>query len=209
MPDFIDLIFDSVVVGIPKFDPSLGTLTDITVFVDDPDAIFYTIMGGISAEESDPGLPDFTAEVTLLGDVGVNYETITTVHSILVDDIELSGFCGGMAGEGSCGDALLSTGDGVLEGSESIFTIVDLVDFVGPGDVDSLFVQLFLESTATFDLTNATATATVDYDVFDGDSGVDDPVIGVTYTYTPVPEPTSVLLVASALAMFGWLRRPA
>ena len=32
--------------------------------------------------------------------------------------------------------------------------------------------------------------ASLDFDVFDSDSGVDDAVIGIIYTFTPSPEPT-------------------
>ena len=68
-------------------------------------------------------------------------------------------------------------------------------------------MQIFLESTASFSLVNAEAMADTAYDVFDGNVGAVKPVIGVTYTYTSVPEPTSLLLVVSALALVGGVFR--
>ena len=44
-PGSFTLDFSELIVGIPKFDPSLGTLTDITVFVEDTDPIFYFLGG--------------------------------------------------------------------------------------------------------------------------------------------------------------------
>jgi hypothetical protein len=207
-PGSFDLVFSELVVGISKFDPSLGTLTDITIFIDTTDPISYSFDGGISAAELDDGLDGFSADMLSFGDVGVNYESPDfALHPIIVDDFEVLGFCSGFPGEGFCGEAIDTTGDGEVDGSESVMGLVDPADFVGLGDVDSLFVQLFLEGTALFDLTNSTAVGEVFYDVFDGDSGADDAIVGVTYTFTPIPEPSSVLLTASMLALLGGMRR--
>ncbi len=216
MPGSFGLEFTGTVLGIPKFDPSLGTLTDITVFID-PGTLFYTLGGSLDAVAL---MPDFTfADVIIAGDVGVYYEDPSFAFlDVIVDFFDISGTCDGMPGDGGCGaplDFLSDDGEmgggapAEVDGSTSIIASVDPADFVGPGDVDSLFVLLFLETTGTFDLENADATASVDWDVFDGDSGADDPVIGVTYTFTPIPEPTTLLLAVSALALLGGLsRRP-
>ena len=45
------------------------------------------------------------------------------------------------------------------------------------------------------------------FDLFDGDSGADDDVIEVIYTYTPVPLPAAWLLLAPALGWMSFKRR--
>lgn len=191
------------VVGIPKFDPSLGTLTDITVFVDDSAPIFYTLGGDVSADELDDGVPDgFGAMVSLETDVGLYYEATggSGFESVVADVVELSGLCTGGAGDSGCIDELFAFADGELVGGASLFSTALLTDFVGLGDVASLYVQLYVPVTADFEVENATGFADLSYDISDLDSGADDEVIGVTYTYTPVPEPATLTFLLPAAA---------
>jgi len=212
-PGSFFLAFDEPILGIPKFDPSLGTLTDITVFVEDTDPIMYDVAGDIMATEIDPlDSGGFDAGVDVSGgDVGINYEDPSglTLSPVITDSIDLMGSCGDTPGSGDCGESLFSSAeaDGVLEGSSSIFGTVDLADFVGPGDVDSLFVQIFLPTTAMFTTMNADAVVDFDLDVFAGFSVIGEDIVGVTYTFTPIPEPTSLLLAAPALALLVAMRR--
>jgi|GEM_PF-4696433 len=205
------LAFDEPIVGIPKFDPSLGTLTDITVFVEDTDPITYDIGGGLSVAEIDPMEPGgFFGDVFISADVGINYEdpSGTSLTPVITDFLDLAGVCSGGPGEGGCGDGVFHGEDGILEGSESVFGFVDPADFIGPGSVDSLFVQLFVPTTAMFTTSNADADADVGFDIFAGISAPPvDSIVGVTYTFTPVPEPTSLLLAVPALALLGGRRR--
>lgn len=192
--DFVPLMHEGVA-SIPKFDASLGTLTDITVFVDPmpTSPIFYTIGGTVTMTKDDAGLPDYGASLGLLAEIAITYGDDATI--VLGDEIELAG--GDMPPMGSLmftSEVVPTDSDGMFVGSTSIIETVDLADFVGPGIVDALFVDFMIEETADFAVENATATASLGFDVFDSDSGLDDAVIGVTYTFTPVavPEPSSI-----------------
>ncbi len=191
-PGMLVPIFHEAVLSLPKFDPSLGTLTDITVFVDAGSPIFYTLGGTMEVTEVDGSLAEFGAMVGLEGDVSLNYMGSSLSDIIAAESIGLGGADVGTMGMGSFSTPVAMAADGSLTGTKSIFGSVDLADFVGTGMVDSLFVDLVIEDTADFTTANSTATAALSFDVFDSDSGADDPVIGITYTYS-VPEPSSAV----------------
>jgi hypothetical protein len=198
--------FHEKILGLSKFDPSLGILTDITIFVDAGSPIFYSLGGGMEVLEIDDSLPDYSASVSLFGEVLINYEGMSAATTVMGEVIPLFG-----AGTDSAGTGMFSTGigtsaDGSLTGAESVFGAVDFSDFVGLGPVDTLWVDMFVQETADFDVDNATATAGIGFDVFDSDSGADDAVIGITYTFTPVPEPGTTGLFFFALAVIATIR---
>ena len=206
-PGIFAPVFHEMVAGIPKFDPSLGTLTDITVFVDASSPIFYTLGGGMTVTEVDDSLPDYSASIMLFGDIMLNYESTSLASMILSEVIPLEGMGIGAAGTGGFTTPVGTPADGSLIGAASVFGSVDLADFVGPGLVDTLFIDLIVEDTADFMVDNSTATASLAFDVFDSDSGVDDAVIGVTYTFTPIPEPNTAGLFVCAASLFTLARR--
>lgn len=205
-PGVLIPLASELVVGIPKFDPSLGTLTDIEIFVEPSSAILYSLGGGMEVFEVDDSLPDYFASIELFGEVSLNYVSGTEFLPVLSEVIPLIGSGTGDKGTGSFSTPVTTPADGSLTGSLSVLGSVDLADFVGPGVVDKLFVEMFIEDTADFMVDNATASAGLAFDVFDSDSGADDAVIGVTYTFTPVPEP-STLLGIGGLAVCCWTRR--
>ena len=155
-------------------------------------------------------MPDYGGSVGLMAELSVNYESGFSSTPIFGEPIPLEGTDVAPAGSTEFSTPVSPVGvDGMLTGSSSVFGIVDMADFVGPGLVDSLYVDLLIQDSADFMLSNATATAGLSFDVFDSDSGIDDAVIGVTYTYAPsaIPEPTALV----SLAMLGCvvcLRRP-
>lgn len=200
------LAFSEMVVGIPKFDESLGVLTDIIVFVDETSPIFYTLGGGMEVTELDASAPGYSASMSLFGDVLLNYMGESTMTPVLGDPLPLSGGDAGEPGTGSFTTGVTMGADGMLTGESSIFGTAALADFVGTGDVESLFVEMFVEATAEFIVDNATATAGLGFDVFDSDSGADDAVIGVTYVYS-VPEPGSSMILIGVSALFFRRRR--
>lgn len=204
-------IYHEMVVGIPKFAPTLGTLTGIEVFIETPGfdgPVFYTLAGGMTVTEVDPLDPmGYGGDISFVSELMLSYGEGPAITPLFADAVLMSGGDSASMGTGSLMTAITSDGDGVLTGSASVFGSVDLADFVGSGFVDSLFIDLFVEDTADFMLDNATATATFGFDIFDGDSGTDDAVIGVTYTFTAVPEPGSAGFVAITLGAMFFRRR--
>lgn len=209
VPGSVTHSFHEMVVGLSKFDPSLGVLTDIEVFVEGSSPIFYTLGGGMEVTELDDLLPEYSASMSLFGEVSLNYEGASLASTLFGDAIPLSAAGVGAPGTGSFTTPVSSSADGMLTGDASIFGAVDLSDFVGPGAVDTLFVDMFVEDTADFSVDNATAMAGLAFDVFDSDSGADDAVIGITYTFTAaVPEPGSAsLLVLGFMGLAATRRR--
>lgn len=212
-------LFDAGVMGIPKFDPGVGMLTDITVSVDPLKPISFDIGGDFDAAQADT-LSAFTSSVSLFGDFGVYYES-GGIFTVMGDVFSISAGCGGAAmdPDGGCGDMAPAASDSAgppfgptsvfeLFGSDSIFADVDMGDFVGPGEmVDSLLVGMFIETTAMFVNDNVSlSTLDVFYDIFAAGSGMDD-VVAVTYTYTPVPLPAGILLLGPALGLIAGSRR--
>jgi hypothetical protein len=211
-PDSSLFLFVESIVGIPKFDPALGSLTDITVFVEDTAPITYDISGDLTATNigpADPGGFGFIVDVRFDGDIGIHYEDPSgaTLTPVFLDDLVFISSCAGSSETSSCSADADHFEDGILEGSESVFGFVDPVDFVGPGDVDSLFLIAFLSATAEFPtLINAEAEVTTSFDV-SGSPVVGVSIVGVTYTFDPIPEPTTLFLVAQALAVLAGVRK--
>ena len=203
---FIGLASEKVI-GIPKFAPGMGTLTGIEIFVDPGEAILYMVSGDMTITEVDGTVPEgYSASIGLVAEAQLNYFGTGSAADFTVfgDIIPLEGSDAGAMGTGETTTpiVMIPPADATLTGSASVIGDVDLDDFVGAGMVDSLFVDLLIQDTADFALMNSTATAKIDWDLFDGDSGADDPVIGVTYTFTAIPEPTSgVALLAVACGL--------
>ena len=210
-PGAIVTPFHEAVVGLEKFDPSLGTLTDVTIFVGPAEPIKYTLGGAMTVFETDPLITTgYGASVDIMGGIELNYAGATP-STILGDMIHLSGTGAGAAGSGSftTGVGFPGAHPGTLTGSTSVFSSVDLADFIGAGEfVDKLFVDLTVQSTGDFKTTNASAAAALDFDVFAGFSNPPgSPVIGVSYTFTAVPEPSSLALLSLGALSLTFRRR--
>lgn len=205
---FIAPFFEEVV-GIPKFDPSLGTLTDIIVEIEE-ETLFYYVDGGVIGTELDDSEPGFSVEFYAPGDIGLWYETPDSLSSVIFETFELSGICGGGPGDGECEDGIFmfSASDGVLSGSASILSEVVLSDFVGAGDVETLILALFLADTGDFFVENAEGSAEVFWDVYAGvSSSPEDEVVSVTYVFTPVPLPAAAWFFGVSLVGLMTMKR--
>ncbi|MEM9646711.1 MAG: PEP-CTERM sorting domain-containing protein [Planctomycetota bacterium] len=157
--------------------------------------------------KTDTGLSEYSGSTALLAELALSYKEGPEMSVVFSEPIELGGDAIPPAGSISFSTGVGPvTGDGMLTGSSSIFGIADMSDFIGPGLVDSLYIDLLIEDSADFALDNASATASLGFDVFDSDSGLDDAVIGVTYTFTPTsgPEPTSFAMLSLGC---GWFLR--
>ena len=205
----------SMVTGLEKFDDSLGSLTDIEIFISPTHPVMHTLGGSMTVTETDDKVPaGFQGDVFIFANLWLAYITLTDRMPIFNESFLLEGACAGAMGDGTCGsiveDASSGSLDGVfVDGPASVFDTVDLADFVAPGPgafVDTLFIELILSEFGDFFTANATATAEIDYNIF-FDAGDSDPVIGVTYTYTPVPVPAAGWLMVSGVMGLVALRR--
>lgn len=197
-------LFDSSVVGIPKFDPTLGTLTDIIVSINGNNPILIDVFADLDAEQADE-MFEFFADAYVEADAGLYYETPDpSIITLISEDASLGASCGGGMFEGGCFDSVGYPSS--VAGTVSILDDVDLADFVGAGDVEKLLIGLFLGVSAEF-LTDNVTLATFDtfFDIYT-DGAPEQPVIELTYVYTPIPIPAAWLLLAPALLMLT--RRP-
>ena len=197
-------LLDEAIVGIPKFDASLGTLTDIILTVEES-TIMLGLDGSFEATQLDDSM-EFGGFASIFGEIGVFYiketPTITTLETFLQDTFFLDGSCGGGPGDGGCSEPAFAgtfSGDDSIVGEVSIFGDVLLDDFVGPGEVE-LSVGLLAPISAEFDLFENVDLATLEFsfDVFDGATGVDGDTVGITYVYSPVPVPAAWLMFLPA-----------
>jgi hypothetical protein len=196
----------SRVVGIPRFDPALGTLTDITLTVDPSAPIQVEIGGDLTGIQDDPG-ELFAAEAYVDGDYGVYYDSTSFLSTLLVDFFSAGASCDGGVDDGGCGDSLYGVSDS-LSGTSSILGSVDPADFIGAsGSVESLIVGLFYPVSAEFPVTDNVSEVTLDlfFDLYD--DGIGEGPIGITYSYEPVPLPPAVALLGPALLLLGRWRR--
>ena len=191
---------NSPVVGVSRFDPALGTLIGVTITADFAADWQWAIdLTGdtVLDEQSD-------AEVNLeleLIQFFIGYANGGSTSVLLAENEAPLVNAYASAGEG---DPFTSDGNGdLLVGPTDITGIVDLNDFIGVGDVDSLGAYIAYPSGAVdYSLTNL-ADAFADLNATFGGAG-----ITLEYEYIPVPEPTSLALVGGA-SLAALRRRPA
>ena len=192
-----------MVIGIDKFNPALGILIDITIDVSPAEPITGVMAGDLSATQIDE-MKSFDVVADASAEFGIFYAdpSSSLIPTSLTTTLSIFLGCGGGMGEGGCGDF----GDDTLDlfGMPSITGIVDPVDFIGAGRVDSLFVHMFYPETAGWVADNADGTMTIDYDLFGIALG---DVITVAYVYTPVPVPLALRLLIAPLAILRRSRR--
>jgi|GEM_PF-2732071 len=172
---------------LPLFDPALGTLTKVTLTLD-----ANTSAGTIAWDNEASVATDVTlgigAEVTAVGLAGITAVAVPlqtgTMLGVDADNDGAADFVGSdsfavTGGSGSDSDMdMLSTGLGV---------------YIGLGTFDvtvSSSVSTFLSTTGGFGPIDPTP-------------GVTDGTVTVTYDFTPVPEPGTLLLLVSGLLPLG------
>ena len=190
------------VTGISKFDPSLGTLTDIIIDVSIASPIVGTLDATIDGTQIDE-LEEFGVDAGPEADFGIYYDTGSSLLSTpFTTGISTFAFCMGGPFEGSCSDTPGVEVDIVFD-TASIFGLVDVADFTGAGPVDKLLTLMFYPETVAFDTTNADGEMSVDYGLDGGGGGE----IMLTYVYTPIPVPAALWLLVVPLAGLWGLRR--
>ncbi len=185
----------TTVTGLPKFDPSLGTLTGV---------IFDISPGSLAWSADIDGAPEFNADFTgeFAGDFQadlVYFDGISgLVQTTLGDSVSL--FCEGTQGEASCFDSNSNSLDYDNDAFDfpSSFGAFNSSDIVGTGDVTNLLIDIsFLN--ASFVQSDNFADLTVS-----GQIDVTNATVTVTYEFTPsAVTPTQVPLPALMTWVLG------
>lgn len=146
--------FNVPVAGVPKFDPSLGTLLDVTISTDlNLDVDLYLESGGIL----NPGVPHdagITFTQIVMGIVFENNIANPPVINLLGDIQSGFGtFCMGFPGDGeACSEFdFLPISAGAFE--FSLLNFIQLTDFIGVGEYDGFSFEFDLIA-PVFDLNN-------------------------------------------------------
>lgn len=192
----------AVVTGIPKFNPALGTLTGIRVSA----SYDYEASGDFFIDFlTEPDSP-YSAEVSsLLHDLGLNLRrssspgTATVLnnltqimpdfYSIFDPDFEDTFFDSGFWD--------------FSDGEEDVFSIADLDDFVGTGEVTVLDAGVFVPAEGDFFLDN------VDSVTLETSGSMTNGQVQVSYDFVPIPEPGTTVMVALSALAIGLQRRRA
>ena len=195
-------VLGTTITGIGKFDPALGTLTDIIIDIPMSTPISGIMIASMDATQIDES-EEFEVSTDATAEFGIYYADTPT--SLLATPLGAELFvalgCGGFSSDGGCGDG---GGDMVdLFGVASIFGLVDPADFIGAGTVDTLSGNMLVPLFAFWSTDNADGEMTIDYDISTG--GIPDEII-VTYEYTPIPVPGALWLLGSVLAGVAGVR---
>lgn len=189
--------------GLAQFDPSLGTLTAIRVTASFDYEVFvsFAASGIINTGVS------HTASVSnLFHEVGISISQSSSPGSLSpIGEFSefFPEFYGGVGNPGD-GEAYSENfgGSGTVSDTIDVFSLVEVADFIGTGNVQALVVAIFTPVEATFELNNVD-NATINFN-----SSVENGSISIEYEYTPVPEPSIAYLGGLALVFgLGFRRR--
>jgi len=178
-------------VPLSLFDPALGTLTKVTLTLD-----ANTSGGTIAWDNEAPISTDITlgigGEVTAVGLAGVTAIAVPlqtdSATGIDADNDGAADFIGT--------DAFSVVGGSGSDSDSGVLTS-GLAPYIGLGTFDvtvSGVYDIYLSTTGGFGPVDPVA-------------GITDGTVTVTYEYTPVPEPSTALLVAGGLLGLGAQRR--
>lgn len=217
-------IQDSPVVGLQQFDPSLGTLTGITLSADftmDVDATVEVFeVGGSGSNVSHsagftmvngPG-PFAEQGVGTLVRYNASTDASNFTRSMLYQGLDIAGSCAGVADEGNQGcldtvsDTLTFTQSGNAFDNFNVFQNFELIDILGTGNLDGLVKvatllydgQLWKPGVDTINVIEAEGLT---------EAYLNAGTVTIEYEYTAVPVPAAAWLFGSALGVFGFLRR--
>ena len=176
---------------LPLFDPSQGTLTKVTLTLD-----ANTSAGSIAWDNE----ADIPTDVTLGIGAAVTAVGLAGVTAIAIP-LQLGSALGVAADNDGAADFVGTDSFSVVGGtgsdSDMDMLVAGLAPYIGLGtfDVDvSSVVETFLSTTGGFG-------------PIDPVPGVTEGTVTVTYEFTPVPEPSTLLLMTVGLAGFAWVRR--
>lgn len=176
-----------------KFDPSLGTLTGVSL------SIGGTASGSVSVTNTDVdalNLFDFVNRIRLtFSGTGSKPGSQTTTNTALVSSpvIPTSPGTYSLAGESTQGFAL-NPGSQTLSGLSNNLDAF-LAYFTGPGAFTTSLVQL-----------PAIGSSNSGFTTVDNAGLLAAGMVSIVYTYQPVPEPSTCALAAVGLAVAGFVR---
>ncbi len=188
------------VTGIGKFDPALGTLTEINLFAEFEAEFSIDVFGVDVIDDAEPHSVDFDADFIQFF---IGYKPAGSSSTFVLPELALPAFasCFGAPFEGECMDSFCD-GATVVDGTDVMgVSGLVLADFVGAGDVDTLsaFIAIPVPGGGQFILDNVFEG---EADLFAAMYNVD---LTVEYVCTPIPEPATFSLLA--LGGLAFLRR--
>jgi hypothetical protein len=178
----------STTASLPQFNPALGTLTSVEISID------ALIQASITGENDSATAGNMTANLsgnaTAAGPSGLSATAAINASS---GPVSLA------ATDGTSGSGPDFHDFGAVSGSDSDTDLISssLSPYIGAGSV-----SYNINGSGGFSLSGV-SNSTLTIDDF-GANGT----IEVTYTYTPVPEPASLAMMASGVAMLIGLARP-
>ncbi len=187
---------EELVTGVDKFDPAMGTLIGVTVSADFESSLTFDVFADDVIDDSLPHSVDADADF-LSAFIGYSPGGGTSTFTLTSADYSPVAFCFGDPFDGPCFDVFFE--DMVTSGSDLVSSLssFDPSDFVGAGPVTALSAIIAIPGDALFSLDNvgsAGANLSAEMRYID---------LKVTYEFTPVPEPTTLLL--AGLASVGLL----
>ncbi len=193
---------EEAITGIGKFNPALGTLNSVTLYAEFEGYMEGTVLADDVIDDALSHSVDFDAD-TVPFFIGYEPGGGGSTWSLVNETYSAVGSCFGDPFDGPCYDTF---GDGdVTTGSDVVSSLGGYLesDFVGVGDVAFLSAIVALPSDGLFVLDNVAsgwAEILVDMNFID---------LTVEYDYTPIPEPSSGLLVMAGLLGVAVVRRRA